>query len=153
MSQDSNYSYDDIYEMLREVHTSWSKEVMDAKGEIIYKPGNDEEVKFTRNQLNEIWNLGFDDEALVNYYGSLIEVLDEYEENAAGNYKEPPTEDEEEFDYSNKPSYAIKRIKSIVFCFLFLLGLSYILVFDQYSKPDISYEQEWFVTEKAAWLR
>ena len=157
MSQDSKYSYDDIYKMLNDVHHSWSKEVMDDDGEILYSPKYDDEVLFTRNQLHEIWKIGFDDEALVNYYNSLIAVLDEYEENAAGNSGEAPAEHEEEYeeeyDYSNKPSYLVRRIISILCSIFFLFGLIYILTFDQYARPEFTYETEWFVTEKAGWLR
>lgn len=47
MSPNSTHSYDDIYDMLREVHTSWTTEIMDDNGEIMYYPKYDEEIEFS----------------------------------------------------------------------------------------------------------
>ncbi len=90
MTEQSNYSYDDFYEMLKEVHESWTDISYDENDEKIHYPASKDELINSRNRLNEIWEYGFDDEALVNYYQSLVNVLDEYEETQA--YSKTPNE-------------------------------------------------------------
>lgn len=137
MSDKANENYDEMLGMLEEVQDSWSKIIYDDDGEEYSYPGSEEEVIESRERLREIYDMGIP-EGLEDYYNSLMNVLDGYE-------------DPENTDF-NAPSYARKRIIALIVSLLFLTGLIYILSYDQYSKTEFSYEQEWFVTERSGWL-